>query len=292
MKEIQKVTARVFMFVFMFVFMSASFALTAAAQERMPQASPAAMVKQTIGLNEVAVTYHRPGVKGRKIWGGLVPYGQVWRTGANEATNISFAEDVTIEGQALPAGTYALLTIPGEKEWAVIFNKNAKAWGSFGYKEDQDALRVKVTPVSATNEESLSFRFQNVTLESAKLVLAWEKLEIPFLVKNKADTNARVLAGLEEKIASAKPGDPGPYIEAAAYCYDQKVNLEEAMKWIDKAIALKSTLYGHFVKSELLALAKNPGDSTAELEKALKAAGPDDPAPLVQEIRDRLKKAK
>ena len=129
---------------------SALVAAIAIAQQpmRLPKASPCAVVKQTIGLNDVTITYSRPGVKGRKIWGGLVPYGTVWRTGANSATTIQFTEDVLVEGQPLAAGTYSLHTIPGEKEWTLILNKDANQWGSYSYDPAKDALRVKVTPVA------------------------------------------------------------------------------------------------------------------------------------------------
>ena len=163
----------------------------AAGPKKTPQPSPYASTTQRIGVNDVTITYHRPGVKGRKIWGELVPFGQVWRAGANEATTITFTEDVTVEEHALRAGTYAFFTIPGEKEWTLIFSKEPKQWGAFDYKEGKDALRVKVAPKPSPPEEWLSFRFRDLTLNSAVAVLSWEKVEVPFVIRNKVEVKAK-----------------------------------------------------------------------------------------------------
>jgi Protein of unknown function (DUF2911) len=163
----------------------------AAAPKKTPQPSPYASLTQRIGVNDVTITYHRPGVKGRKIWGELVPFGQVWRAGANEATTITFTEDVMLEERALPAGTYAFFTIPGEKEWTLIFSREAKQWGAFDYKEARDALRVKVAPRPSPPEEWLSYRFRDLTLNSAVTVLSWERVEVPFVIRNKVEVKAK-----------------------------------------------------------------------------------------------------
>ncbi len=160
-------------------------ALPALAQRGMdkPRVSPNASVSQTIGVTEVTISYGRPGVKGRTIWGELVPYGEVWRTGANEATTISFSQDVTIEGEPLPAGTYALFTIPKEGEWTIVFNKTAQQWGAFNYEAKQDALRVKVKPQPTSPQEWMSFSFEELTANGATVVLRWEKLAVPFKIQ-------------------------------------------------------------------------------------------------------------
>jgi hypothetical protein len=133
----------------------------------------------SIGGVEVVVEYGRPKVKGRTIWGGVVPYDQVWRTGADEATTISFSAPVLIEGKALPAGTYALFTVPGKDQWTVVFNKRAKQWGAFSYKDSEDALRVQVKPApAAAPVEELDF-----VIEGPKVVMRWEKLAVPFTVQ-------------------------------------------------------------------------------------------------------------
>ena len=163
----------------------------AAAPKKTPQPSPFASVTQRIGLNDVTIAYHRPGVKGRKVWGDLVPIGQVWRAGANDATTITFTDDVTVEDQPLRAGTYAFFAIPGEKEWTLVFNREPKQWGAFDYKESKDALRVKVPARPCPLEEWLSYRFRDLTLNSAVAVLAWEKLEVSFVIRNRVEVKAK-----------------------------------------------------------------------------------------------------
>ncbi|UOQ54351.1 DUF2911 domain-containing protein [Hymenobacter cellulosivorans] len=142
-------------------------------------ASPAATATGKVGGANVTIKYSSPSVKGRQIYGGLVPYGQVWRAGANEATTVEFSKDVTVQGKKLPAGTYAFFVIPTEKDWTVIFNKTAKQWGAYKYDEKQDALRVTATPrKAATMAESLAY---DVTKDG--IVLRWENLELPVAIK-------------------------------------------------------------------------------------------------------------
>ncbi|HEX2535142.1 MAG TPA: DUF2911 domain-containing protein [Chitinophagaceae bacterium] len=160
-------------------FLAFSMIFAAACQAQNPPASPKATATGKAGSANVSVAYSAPSVKGRKIWGELVPYGQVWRAGANEATTVTFDKDVTVEGQALPAGTYSFFTIPAEGEWTVIFNKEPKQWGAYKYDAAKDALRVKVKPVkSASFSEQLAYAVNN-----NGLVLRWENLEVPVAVK-------------------------------------------------------------------------------------------------------------
>jgi len=173
-----------------------SFASTAFAQkEKKPRLSLKAGVFQRIGVDtDINISYSRPGVKGRKIWGGLVPYGLApgdkeshgkpfpWRGGANECTTIEFSKDVTIDGHKLPAGKYSMQFIPSPKEWIVIFNKNTKLWGSFDYDKKDDALRIKVTPVEAPFQEWLSYGFDDLAGTSCTAYLWWEKLKVPFKI--------------------------------------------------------------------------------------------------------------
>jgi hypothetical protein len=227
-------------------------------------------VSQTVGLTDVTINYCRPSVKGRVIWGGLVPYDQVWRTGANEATTITFANDVTIEGTTLPAGTYGLFTIPGKDEWVVIFNKGAKQWGAYEYKQDQDALRIKVKPQAADFHERLTFTFPAVTTESATVAIAWEKLTVPFTIK--VDTVSKVLAAARKAIDDWRL----PYF-AATFCLDNNVNLGEARGWMEKSIAMKETMYNLSGRARFLALDGKKADAIALAKKALtvgKAADP------------------
>ena len=173
-----------------------SFASTAFAQKKQkPRLSLKAGVYQRIGVDtDINISYSRPGVKGRKIWGGLVPYGLApgdkeshgkpfpWRGGANECTTIEFSKDVTVDGHKLPAGKYSMQFIPSPKEWIVIFNKNTKLWGSFDYDKKDDALRIKVTPVEAPFQEWLSYGFDDLAGTSCTAYLWWEKLKVPFKI--------------------------------------------------------------------------------------------------------------
>jgi hypothetical protein len=166
-----------------------------AAQGPQVRASLKAGVMQRLGADtDITIEYSRPGVKGRKIWGALVPYGMApgnqysknqpfpWRAGANENTTISFSKDVLIEGKPLPAGKYGLHMVPSEKEWTIIFSKNNSAWGSFSYKPEEDVLRITVTPVAAPFEEWLSYGFDDLAGKSATAFLRWEQLKVPFKI--------------------------------------------------------------------------------------------------------------
>jgi hypothetical protein len=147
--------------------------------------SPEAEVMQVVGLTKVAISYSRPGVKGRKIWGGLVPYDKVWRAGADEATKITITTDVMIEGKKLSAGSYSFFVIPTKKEWTIIFNKVADQWGAFEYNEAEDALRLKVKPKTAEFEEWLKYEFVKTGDYSANLCLHWEKLKVVLKLETK-----------------------------------------------------------------------------------------------------------
>ena len=146
--------------------------------------SPKAMVEQTVGFTEVTIDYSRPGVKGRKIWGGLVPYNVVWRAGANEATKITFSTDVKIDGKSLKAGSYGFFAIPGQKTWILIFNKVANQWGAFEYNDVEDALRIEVTPMQNNCwQEWLAYTISKSSDNKAVVMLEWEKLKVPFNVE-------------------------------------------------------------------------------------------------------------
>ena len=145
--------------------------------------SPKASTSQKVGLTNITITYSSPGVKGRKIWGELVPYGKVWRTGANENTTIKFSTAVKIGGKELAAGTYGIHTIPTAGDWTVIFSKDADQWGSFSYKQEKDALRIQAKPAPADFRERMAFEIEDVTNTSAKIVIHWEKVKVPFTVE-------------------------------------------------------------------------------------------------------------
>jgi hypothetical protein len=159
----------------------------AIAQNNKVRISPKAMVKQTVGFTDVTIDFSRPGVKERKIWGGLVPYNKVWRAGANEATKITFSDDVTVNENSVKAGRYGFFAIPGEDNWILIFNKVADQWGAFEYNEAEDVLRIEVTPEEGYFQEWMNYTVTKTSKTTAIVKLEWEELKIPFLIDVKVD---------------------------------------------------------------------------------------------------------
>jgi hypothetical protein len=261
------------------VVLACSFALAAVpaaeAQLELPRPSPKATVMQQVGLTEISIAYSSPGVKGRPIWGSLVPYGEVWRTGANEATTITFSTDATVAGKPVPAGTYGLFTLPGEKEWTVILNKGAKQWGAYEYKAEEDLFRFPVTPQAAPMSERMTFSFADTTFDSTVVTLAWEKLKIAFPVT--VDTQGRTLAAARTAIAAAKADDWRTPLRAANYCLDANVNLEEARTWVAKSLAVQETMNGLLAKARFAALDGKKAEAIALAEKAIAVARKADP---------------
>src|SRR5207248_3679210 len=194
----------------------------------LPDVSQAAEVKQRIALTDITVKYHRPLVNGRKIWGGLVPYGKVWRAGANENTTIEFSDPVTVEGKPLPKGIYGLHMIPTEKEWTVIFSKNATSWGSFTYDQNEDALRVTVKPQAAEMHEALTYDFDDPTPTAVTVAMRWEKVAVPFKVE--VNTTDIVQASLRNQLRSRAKYEWSTWDEAANYLLNNKLSAEEALK--------------------------------------------------------------
>lgn len=239
------------------------------AQITVPRESQKQEIAQTVGDAKVSIVYHRPNSKGRKIWGCttadvipkggvtypcLVPYGQVWRTGANENTTIEFTQNVTINGQALPAGKYGFHAIPNESEWILIFNKVNNEWGSYKYDVAQDALRVKVKPSTAENQETLSYEFQNIAATSGQIVLRWEKIAVPFTF-DVGDVQGRTLNTIREAIKNRKETDFAPLNQGASYVYSLRLknNYEEAIGWLDTSIKGRETFGNLQTKARILA---------------------------------------
>jgi hypothetical protein len=199
---------------------------------RLPQASSGQTLIQDFGLGKITVKYSRPNTKGRKIFGELEPYGSVWRTGANSATVITFTEDVTFEGQPVPAGQYALFTIPGKGDWTVILNKSTQQWGAYDYKEADDFLRVHVKPETAKDKvETFKIDFADVYPTKAVLTIAWDHTLIPVQLTTNIDT--KVMASIEE----AMKGDKKPYFQAAQYYFENGKDLNKALEWMNAAEA-------------------------------------------------------
>lgn len=171
----------------LFLFSISLFSVEAFAQNNKVRISPKAMVKQKVGFTDVTIDFSRPGVKGRKIWGGLVPYNKVWRAGANEATTIAFSDDVKVNGNSMKAGRYGFFVLPGEDNWILIFNKIADQWGAFEYNEAEDILRIEITPEEGYWQEWLDYTITKTSDSTATVKLEWEKLKIPFEVEVSVD---------------------------------------------------------------------------------------------------------
>ncbi|HEX3555731.1 MAG TPA: DUF2911 domain-containing protein [Thermoanaerobaculia bacterium] len=242
----------------------------------MPRPSPNAWVSQMVGVTKITITYSRPGVKGRKIWGGLVPYGEVWRSGANENTTISFSTPVKVEGHELPAGTYGFQTIPTEGDWTIIFSKDANEWGAFSYKQADDALRVQAKPQPAELRERMAFEFDDVTDTSAKVVLHWEKLKVPFTVE--ADT--------AKLVVSKANADARGQLQAANWCIQNDTCLDDAGRWIDASLAQQETFGNLRAKALLLAKKKDTKGAVSYGDKALAAAKTAKQPPPPQQVKD------
>lgn len=240
----------------------AALTTTASAQQlELPRPSPNAKVSQVIGVTEISVDYSSPGVKNRKIWGGVVPYGQVWRAGANSATKITFAKDVVIDGKPLAAGSYAFFVLPTATKWTLILSKNANQFGAFTYKKEDDVLRVDVKPQPAPMRERLAYQFSNFNDAGGSLDLEWEKVRVSLPIK--VHTDEQVAASIK----GFQNNGWSPWAQAARYELEKK-NIDEGMKLIDTSIQLKETWLNVFVKAQLLAARGNYKEALPLAQKA------------------------
>jgi len=264
---------------------------------RLPRPSPGASVTQTIGVTDITITYSRPPVKGRTIFADppasmaarakgdatldnqnerlkgepIVPYGHVWRTGANEATQFVITDDVTINGQKLAAGSYSLHTIPAKDEWTIVFNGTANQWGSFNYDPAKDTLRVKAKPEWVNdNQEWLVYSFDPVTDNSATVNIRWEKVNVPFTVSI-ADVNATTLAKLKATVSAAKPDDWRTPLQAASWVLQNNTtgDDEQGWAWLDQSIKTKETFQNLSVKATALYRAGKKDEAFALAEQAI-----------------------
>lgn len=266
-------------------------------QLRLPRPSPAAGVWQTIGVTDIKITYNRPAVKGRKIWGDpppdakgettldnqntrppgmpIVPYGHVWRTGANEATQFEVTDDVLVNGRPLPAGKYSLHTIPGREEWIIVFNSTANQWGSFNYDPAKDTLRVTAKPLTVSeNQEWLEFKIEPKADNAAVVTIAWEKVRVPFIVEIK-DVAAVTLARARAAVESAARDDWQTPLNAANYAKQNNAPTE-AEKWyaralaaIDEVLKSKENFQNLSRKANILLAAGKREEAIAVADKAI-----------------------
>src|SRR5260370_21520128 len=241
-----------------------------AVELRLPTLSQRAVTTQRTGLTDITINYCRPLAGGREVWGKAVPYGQVWRSGANENTTISFTDDVSVEGHALTAGTYGLHTIPTADQWTIIFSKNSTSWGSFSYDEKEDALRVTVKPHAAEHQEALAYTFEELKPDSAAATLRWEKVEVPFHISS--DVNGIVLRSIQNQLRNTGGCTWAGYDEAANWLIDTNQNLDQAMKWEDQSIQNEERFENLLGKSMILEAQGKKQEAEAVKTKALDAA--------------------
>jgi len=238
----------------------------------LPRQSQRAEITQRIGITDITISYHRPLVNNRKVWGGLVPYGQVWRAGANENTTITFSDPVTIEGKALDRGTYGLHMIPNADEWTIIFSKNSASWGSFTYDQAEDALRVTVKPQTAEMHEALTYDFDQVKPDSAVATLEWEKVAVPFKIG--VDVHGVVEASLKKQLRGLGQYTWEGWDDAANYLLAEKVALDDALIYANKSIDNEDRYDNETTKSKVLLALNRKEEATAAQKKALDLASP------------------
>jgi len=218
--------------ILLIVFLCTLIMLKADAQLLMPQSSSSQTLVQEFGMGKITLKYSRPNIKGRNISRDLAPNGEVWRTGANDATVISFTDAVIMEGNEIAPGEYALFTIPGREEWTIILNKETKQWGSYNYKQSEDVLRFKVKPVKIKESvETFTITFNDVSTSNATMDLIWGTFRVP--VRMSTDSDSKVMAGIDE----AMKGDKKPYYPAAVYYFENGKDLNKALEWISMAEA-------------------------------------------------------
>jgi hypothetical protein len=251
---------------------------TAQAQLKVPAPSPVCTIKQNFALSDITIEYSRPSAKGRTIFGDLVPYDKMWRTGANASTKITFGEDVKLEGNLVPAGTYSFYTIPGKTEWTVVINKNTTNWGVDGYKQEEDVVRFKVKPTSVMAPvETFTMNIADLTTNSARIELSWEKTRVSVNVT--ADIDAKIMKSIETALA---PADKRPYFQAANYYYENDKDMVKALEWANKAMELNPDAFWIVhLKAKIQLKQKDYKGAIASAEKSMEMAKKDGHADYV-----------
>jgi hypothetical protein len=244
-----------------------------------PAASPACTIKQHVGTTDIQVEYSRPGVKGREIFGKVVPYDKIWRTGANSATKLIFSTPVKLNGTEIAAGTYALMTIPGKNEWTIIINKGAEQWGAYKYDAKDDIARFKATPEKIEKKvENFSIEFNPITDNSASLNLVWDTTKVP--IKLTVDYVEKLHAQIEAEMASDDAKKP--YFQAASFYYNNGLDLSKALKWVDAAIAEKDQFFMNYLKAQILAKQGDKAGATTAAKHSMELAKKADDANYVR----------
>src|SRR5271163_150435 len=238
----------------------------------LPLPSQPAEISQTIGITDITIKYHRPLAADRKIWDGLVPYGKVWRAGANENTTIAFSDPVTIEGKPLDKGTYGLHMIPDANEWTIIFSKNSTSWGSFSYDQPEDALRVTVKPRAADMHNALTYDFDQLQPDSVVVELEWEKVAVPFKVS--VNVHDVVQASLKKQLRNLSQYTWMSWDDAANYLLTEKIALDDALTYANKSIENEDRYDNEMTKSNVLTALNRKDEAAAAQKKALELASP------------------
>ena len=238
----------------------------------LPLQSQQAQISQRIGITDITIRYHRPLVNDRKVWGDLVPYGKVWRAGANENTTITFSDPVQVEGKPLDKGTYGLHMIPNADEWTIIFSKNSTSWGAFTYDEKEDALRVTVKPKAADVHNALTYDFDQLQKDSAVVELEWEKISVPFKVS--VDVHDVVQASLKKQLRNLSQYTWISWDEAANYLLTEKIASEDALTYANKSIENEDRYDNELTKSKVLTALNRKDEAATAQKKALDMASP------------------
>jgi hypothetical protein len=242
---------------------------TADAQLKVPAPSPLQTVKQAFGLSDITIEYSRPSAKGRVIYGDVVPFGKVWRTGANNATKITFGDDVKIEGKDVPAGSYAIYTVPNKDSWDVMIYKDLTLGGNVAdYKKENELVRVTVKPKPiADKKETFTIDIADMTSNSANIELVWENTRVAFNVTT--DIDSKIMKSIEANVI----GDNKPYFQAATYYYENNKDLAKAAEWVDKAVAANPKAYWvMLLKAKIQAKQNDKKGAVASAEKVVAMA--------------------
>lgn len=239
------------------------------AQINMPAPSPFSKVTQNVGLIEASVEYSRPGVKGRKVFGDLVPFDKMWRTGANSPTKLTFSDKVKIDGKEVPAGSYTLISMPGESEWTFILNKDSKNRGVFDYNQSEDVIRFKAKSRSLNDVvESFTIGFTDLTMNSAHLEISWEKTAVKFAIETEVDDI--VMAQIKNYLSPEK--DAGPFYSIASYYYNKGTNMEQALELITKSVEMRPRYWSMHMKAKIQAKMDDKMGALASAQKSMEMA--------------------
>jgi len=248
-----------YLFIFLFFFLSVC--ILHAQQFRTPRPSPNATITQTVGVTDITIDYSSPGVKERKVWGDLVPFDKIWRTGANEVTSITFSDPVKVNGNILAAGTYGIHTVPREKEWDVIFSGDTKVNDPSTFNEKKEVLRIKVKPAENAFTERMIFTFSDMTDNSAMVNLLWEKIKVSFKIET--ETQELTLSKARKMVDWSTP------FQAAQYCLNNNVNLDEAIKWIEASTLLNENYWNMRIKARLLEKLGRKNEAVSIMERTV-----------------------